>query len=318
MIKLIIIFYVILISGCAKPVKSITPYASPLSPKSVKSFAPNTGPFSAINRNFHQDYDRLVEATIQEIKGGSSPTIIGLGDEFILYSRGNRSQVQVIPPRFHQLKAVGHVALGVYVALSDYEADGVSPDEMTMIHQDRDLIQQAHDALDSGQGIIIQKKILQLSVTYLNKVLNEKHISTVGLQNYAKEVSPFLMQGAYLASKSQLDLVHENVNSWRGELSSEEWAKLKVVICSSHQPRSGELVSQYFRRILNEKATPGALGEDKIIYAESVFSEEKAINVLARHIIDQKAGQAFFNDRFRLQKDLLSDATSEYLDKLLP
>ena len=101
-------------------------------------------------------------------------------------------------------------------------------------------------------------------------------------------------------------------------MSSSEWAALKVVICSSHQPRNAELVSQYFRRILNEKAIPGALGEDKIIYAESVFSEKKALSLLARHTIDQKAGQAFFSDRFRLQKDLLSDATSEYLDELLP
>ena len=308
----------ILVSSCTKPVKSVAPYTNTPKEKAEKSFAPHTGSLGAVNKNFHQDYDRLVEATIQEIKTGNSPTIIAVGDEFIFYSKGNRSQVQVIPPRFHQLKAIGHVALGIYVALSDYQENGFSPDELVMIQQDRDLIQQAYDSLDLEEEMMFQKKILELSVTYLDEVLKEKHLSTVGLENYAKEISPFLMQGASLASKSQLDLVHENVNSWRKGMSKREWGGLKVVICSSHQPRNGELVSQYFRRILNEKATPGALGEDKIIYAESVFSENKALSLLARHIIDQKAGQTFFNDRYRLQKDLLSDATSEYLDELLP
>ena len=71
---------------------------------------------------------------------------------------------------------------------------------------------------------------------------------------------------------------------------------MKILICGPHQPRHGHVTTQYFRRLLNEKAKVGAVGEDRIIYAENKFDQDSVIDLLERHIIDQQAAEAFIID----------------------
>jgi hypothetical protein len=94
-------------------------------------------------------------------------------------------------------------------------------------------------------------------------------------------------------------------------------AKLCVVVCGSHQARSQDIMMEYFQRLLGEQAAIGAAHENRVIYAESSFGEEGALDLIARHIIDQDAGEAFFGDRMRLQRDLLSEGASDYVKSLL-
>ncbi|MGB9155449.1 MAG: hypothetical protein WCB20_03085, partial [Chthoniobacterales bacterium] len=43
-----------------------------------------------------------------------------------------------------------------------------------------------------------------------------------------------------------------------------------------------------------------------------------ALDLLARHIVDQRASNLLFGDRRRLQEDLLADAASAEVRKLFP
>ena len=43
-----------------------------------------------------------------------------------------------------------------------------------------------------------------------------------------------------------------------------------------------------------------------------------ALDLLARHIVDQRASNLLFGDRRRLQEDLLADAASKEVRKLFP
>ena len=55
-----------------------------------------------------------------------------------------------------------------------------------------------------------------------------------------------------------------------------------------------------------------------MIYAEHIHDVDAALDLLARHIIDQRASIELFNDPHRLQQDLMSDGAAAYLNKLLP
>jgi hypothetical protein len=69
---------------------------------------------------------------------------------------------------------------------------------------------------------------------------------------------------------------------------------------------------QYFARLL------GQSGEGRrIIYAESLFEEPRALDLLATHLVDSRIGVEFFNDPERMKRDLLSDAAQQYLPILL-
>jgi hypothetical protein len=70
---------------------------------------------------------------------------------------------------------------------------------------------------------------------------------------------------------------------------------------------------QYFARLLGEE------GEgQRIVYAEAIFDESRALDLLGTRLIDTRIGTAFFEDASRMHRDLLSDAAREYLDEVLP
>lgn len=45
------------------------------------------------------------------------------------------------------------------------------------------------------------------------------------------------------------------------------------------------------------------------------FVEKDALELLAKHIVDQEIGLAFFHDPRRMQRDVLSDAATAWLSK---
>jgi hypothetical protein len=69
---------------------------------------------------------------------------------------------------------------------------------------------------------------------------------------------------------------------------------------------------------LSEKSDGSAHSENRLVFAESVFNEAGCLSMLARHLIDQEIGLEFFDDRYRMQRDLLSDAASRYLKIIFP
>jgi hypothetical protein len=46
----------------------------------------------------------------------------------------------------------------------------------------------------------------------------------------------------------------------------------------------------------------------------SLWNEKDALNLLAPHVVDESADEAFFGDPMRMHRDLLADAAKAYLD----
>ncbi|WP_199338424.1 hypothetical protein [Nostoc sp. FACHB-133] len=113
------------------------------------------------------------------------------------------------------------------------------------------------------------------------------------------------------AAVAELELINEKIKTF---LSKDKWQSPYVVICSDHQARHGEVVTQYFEHVFNEFQGEAAEREDRIVYAESIFDDEpKALRLLAAHILDQKLGSAFFSDSRRVQRDVMIDSASFWL-----
>jgi hypothetical protein len=97
---------------------------------------------------------------------------------------------------------------------------------------------------------------------------------------------------------------------------SDEAARFKkgysVVILGSAAPRKGSLTVQYFARLLGE---PGEGA--RIVYAESIRDESKALDLMATWAVDTGIGVDFFNDPLRMHRDLLADVAQDYLPLLV-
>jgi hypothetical protein len=121
------------------------------------------------------------------------------------------------------------------------------------------------------------------------------------------------MENVAEATRAQLDATHVQVSAWRRDLGPQQWSRLHVVIIGPHMPREDLVVMQYFLRLLREPVEGG-----RVLYAESLWDEPKALDLLGTHLLDGSVGEAFFGDSMRMHRDLLGNSAREYLRRLVP
>src|SRR5262249_30248401 len=138
--------------------------------------------------------------------------------------------------------------------------------------------------------------------------LERKSNKNEGLIAFTRKLGPLVLANAADAARAEIDSLHKQVTAWKAEMTPQEWDRLHVVITGSALPRKGNLATQYFARLLSE---PGEGA--RIIYAEGLFEEERALNLLGTYRFDTDIGFAFFDDKMRMHRDLLDDGAAQYL-----
>src|SRR5215470_5679724 len=109
----------------------------------ARDLAPPNEPFAAINVSFHETYTRLVEQVLAQL-GDSVPVVVLIGDDATLLCEGEEQREQVIPARYHELKALGHLAFSVQLALMANGSGRLSERSASELHEKRAQIQEAH------------------------------------------------------------------------------------------------------------------------------------------------------------------------------
>jgi hypothetical protein len=237
------------------------------------------------------------------------------GDKVVLVRDGRRTEERFDPPASPNLKAVAHVPLGVWAAL-DLAGDDPIPDGRAVeLRAYRDAIAAARASLVPGEfppsSLERQFRMLDASIAILDAAAKRRVVVRSELDAFARRMAPLMLANAREAARGEIDMLHAIVSRWRTQVSTPDWARLHVVIMGVHMARDGELAQQYFIRALGE---PGE--GRRVVYAEGIFDEAKALDVLATHLIDGRAGTAFFGYDLRMHRDVLADAAREYLDEL--
>src|SRR5262249_45908825 len=133
--------------------------------KTEAQYEPTTGLLAALNQYFHNDYEELVELTKLSFEQEGHALLILLGNDLILHRNGRREVTKVIPPVYHQLKAVGHMLFGVYLSLIVRERGGLNERKMLQLEQQHNLINTvlAHlheldlsDEVRAGQRVLLE------------------------------------------------------------------------------------------------------------------------------------------------------------------
>lgn len=250
------------------------------------------------------------------VLAASGPTLIVSGDIFTLLRNGKRIEANVGTPIYDPVKTIAHVPLAIYVTLTP--GDGpVEEDRLKTLVRLRELIPPAEDSLDtlklSAATLGRQKEIVTHSVAFLDHVVATRSCGRSSLVEFTRRMTPLVMQNVVEATHAQLDATHAQVSAWRRQLSAQEWGRLHVVIIGPHMPRQDLVVTQYFLRLFHEPEEGR-----RVVYAESLWEEPKALDLLGTHLLDGSVGDAFFGDYMRMHRDLLGDAAKAYLPRLLP
>jgi len=155
-----------------------------------------------------------------------------------------------------------------------------------------------------------QKRILDESLSLMDEAMRNKMVTRESLLRFVKSVRKDVSANLDEAVAIELASLDDCVCSATKEMSEAEWKQLHVVIMSSHMPRNANRVMQYFQKLLGEDREG-----KRIIYMEGPDDNEKALDLLATHILDFDIGNVFFGDPWRMHNDLLSQGAAKYLRK---
>lgn len=285
---------------------------------------PPNEPFAAINVSFHETYTRLVEQVLAQL-GDSVSVIVLIGDDATLLCDNGEQREQVIPPRYHELKALGHLAFGVQLTLMANGSGRLTELTANELHGKRAQIQETQTIINASSACASSSVTMRAPAELLcraralvDRVLDEGVIDFERLQEHIRALASYALETAQLAVCIELEKLHALLTRWRNDLGEKRWAGLYVVICGAHQPRYREAACQYLGRLLHQPDGYGADREDRLVYGEGLCDVNAALDLLARHIVDQRASNLLFGDRRRLQEDLLADAASTEVRKLFP
>ena len=290
----------------------------------ARKLSPPNEPFAAINVSFHETYTRLVEQVLAQL-GENVPVIVLIGDDATLLCDGGEQREQVIPARYHELKTLGHLAFGVQLTLMANGSGRLSELTRGELHEKRAQIQETQAIINSSQSgascsptMKAPDELLCRARALVDRVLAEGAVDFDRLHDHVRALASQALETVQLAVCIELEQLDALLGRWRNDLGETRWASMYVVICGAHQPRYREAACQYFGRLLHQPEGSAAEREDRLIYAEGLCDVDSALDLLARHIVDQRASNLLFGDRRRLQEDLLADAASTEVRKLLP
>jgi hypothetical protein len=267
---------------------------------------------TALNSAFRSAYT----SAKGRVLAASGPTLIVNGDNFALLRGGRRVEANVGAPVYDPVKTIAHIPLAIYVTLTP--GDGaLDEDRLKTFAGLRHLIPPAEASLDTlklpAATLARQKRIVAESLAFLDDVARRRTFVRSSLLAFTRGMAPLVMENVTEATHAQLDATHAQVSAWRRDLSPQEWDQLHVLIVGPHMPRENLVVMQYFLRLLHEPAEGR-----RVVYAESLWEEPQALDLLGTHLLDGDVGEAFFGDYMRMHRDLLGDAAIEYLPHLLP
>ena len=293
---------VFLVSAGGAPAQTMPPAAGPVQPAAL----------TELNNAFRAAY---ADARNRVLKS-SGPTLIVNGDRFSLLRRGQRLEANAGTPIYDPVKTIAHIPLAIYVTLTPGDG-GLEDDRLATLAGLRKLIPPAEVSRDAvklpAATLACQKRIVAASLAFLDDVTRRRRFERSGLLEFTRNMAPLVMENVTDATRAQLDATHARVSAWRRDLSPEEWNRLQVVIIGPHMPRQDLVVTQYFLRLLHEPAEGR-----RVVYAESLWEEPQALDLLGTHLLDGSVGEAFFGDYMRMHRDLLGDAAGQYLPRLLP
>jgi hypothetical protein len=243
--------------------------------------------------------------------------IVVSGDDLVLRKNGKRTVATVIPAEYHALKSISHTTLALFAHLSFEPGKPLDDERLKSLKEYNTLLTTAGPAVEKfgfePESLARQKRILSRAQEFIAKVLQDGKVSADDLTKFCRASRPDILANGSDAAKAQLLATHKQVMAWKKDMTAEEWSTLTVIVSGSQTPRVENAAVQYFARLLGETNGEGR----RIVYAESLWDEEKALNLLGTLRLDGKLSSAVFGDPYRMYRDFLADGARAAIDDIL-
>ncbi len=265
---------------------------------------------AALNTLARAHYAAAKAATLAKL----GPIIVVEPDALTLIREGAVRREVYVPARYRDLKALSHMAVGLYSLLQPHvdrsDLAGWRADLVTY----RDRVAEAMPLIDElGLHWDDAKRVRAMyrsSLAFMDKVLADGAVSSAALRAYADEVGPSLLGNLYDASDAELKSLDALVTRWRAEMGTAEWARLYVVVLGPSRPRERLPPYEYFARVLGREA------ETRLLRADNVTDVAGGLDLLATTVTDRSLAADFFRDPGRIEAGLMRESAQRHLDQM--
>jgi hypothetical protein len=269
---------------------------------------PAADPLAAFDMEFRQFYAESRAVILAKI----DPIILVQNDNLVLFHKGERIEVEAIPAGYHQFKALSHMPVALFTILNNAANGALDATKVAELERMRDGVTPIIPTLESrgfdADQLARQRMIIRETLSYIDELRGTRQFSHKDLVAYERKLSSIVLANAADAVALQIKGYGQRVDAWRKAFPEARWSELRVVICDKQTPRRMHAAVQFFAKVLN---VPGEC--KRLVYAEEIHEEPKALNLLATHQLDTDIGVAFFDEPNRMFRDLLGDAAESYL-----
>ncbi len=133
----------------------------------------------------------------------------------------------------------------------------------------------------------------------MDEVAARRAFARPALLAFTRRMAPLVMGNVTEATRAQLDAIHAQVSAWRRDMTPRNGTGCTSSIIGPHMPREDLVVHPVFLRLLHEPREGR-----RVVYAESLWQEPQAMDLLGTHLLDGDVGEAFFGDAMRMHRDL--------------
>ena len=267
--------------------------------------------FEKLNGKFRE----LFAASLTDELKKTTPIILVRGDNLVLMANGERKMGAVVHSNYHDLKTIAHVPLTLFSVLHASCGQQLSDRQLQQLDELRGLVEATKaclsDCFSDPQTLQRQTTLLEVSQAFLLKVTHDRICTRSDLMDFVRRSRQDILLNVRDAARLRIDNYHSQLLRWRKEFSADEWSNVCAIIPGVAAARKENLAVQYFSKAFRQRGE-GA----RVIYAESAFEEGEALNLLGVHLMSRKIGLAFFDDPWRMHRDLLATASGTYLDAL--
>jgi hypothetical protein len=270
-----------------------------------------------LDRRFTEIYE-AARARVLE-KQQQKALIVIDDDVLLLYRTGHAAErfPGLRPPLYVKMKTLGHMPLAAFCLLHEDAGTPLSQERLTTIAGYRGTIEACADDLDTreevARGLLPRQSSIPAKVrAILDAAIINGQVSAADLAAFARGVREDILPVLAVAARAQLEACHMRIMQIKHELlSPEQWSELRVLVLGPYMARQGENFLQYFSGLLH---TP-MQGDRRLVYFDG-DDLEAAFDRLGTTMLDAEASAAIFGDSNRLHRDVLADATTQYLSAL--
>lgn len=293
----------------------------------------STDPMVTLNKYTADYYDiNRMNMVNTQMQSPMLPMIV-VSDHLELYIKTTTSAPTAVSPKFdhmfHQLKLLSHPTLATFVMVQP--AMSSSPITPGIYKLTDENVQQIRDYLATYEGtdstiltrnftaaqVARNQRIYKNTLSYLQRLVQEQKVVESELIAFGESIRADILDNIADSGKSCLDIVHKQMMTWKQQYFANDdaaWNRLRVlVLAGSHMARNGQMMMQYFSRLLNSPID----GEARVMYAEANEVDNNGFPLLSIHLIDFHVGQYLTGDPLFMHSDVLAQSTKQYLDIIL-